>query len=526
MSPRQKSEPLTNRERQARWRARQKAKAAGAPPPDAVLLDPAGELARWSREKLKVPPGHANAGQPMELPVFIVDFLRAGWRSPESALSVARKNAKSAGIAVLMLGHLCGPLATPAWRGAVASVNKPKAKELLDQVEAIAVASRLPVKVYRTPWPGRIEGPAGGMFEVLSSDASAGHASGFDLVCVDETGLLEERDRSLLAGLRSSVSARGGRVVHISVRGDSPLFREVLENPANVVHVHAAPAGSALDDREAWRAANPTLGVVKMESYMVGQVRRLAGAPLDEADFRAFDLNEELNPSREMILAPSDLEACYADDDQIPERSGPVVLGLDVGEATSATAAVAIWPDTGRLESWMAFGDVPDLKTRGKKDNANYLAMEDRGELKTYPGRVVPVAEFLGDVAEALGDSVVHQAAADNYKRAELSDWLDASKAGWPFQWRRVGAGPSGGRDVRSFQRLIIDRKLRMRANLSLGTAIRNSVLRRDHNGNPGIDKARQRGRIDVLSAAIIAAGLAESMMTNPQDTGFTVIAF
>ena len=35
--------------------------------------------------------------------------------------------------------------------------------------------------------------------------------------------------------------------------------------------------------------------------------------------------------------------------------------GFDFGEATSATAAVAIWPATGRFESWMAFGDMPAL---------------------------------------------------------------------------------------------------------------------------------------------------------------------
>ena len=75
----------------------------------------------------------------------------------------------------------------------------------------------------------------------------------------DETGLFTERARDLLAGLRSSVSAKAGRVLHISVRGDSPLFREVLENPATMAHVYAAPDGCALDDRSAWAAANTGL---------------------------------------------------------------------------------------------------------------------------------------------------------------------------------------------------------------------------------------------------------------------------
>ena len=37
-----------------------------------------------------------------------------------------------------------------------------------------------------------------------------------------------------------------------------------------------------------------------------------------------------------------------------PKRQGPVVMGLDCGEATSGTAAFAIWRETGRCESWLA----------------------------------------------------------------------------------------------------------------------------------------------------------------------------
>ena len=84
-------------------------------------------------------------------------------------------------------------------------------------------------------------------------------SSSFDLVLVDETGLMPERSRELLAGLRSSVSAKGGRIVHISVRGDSPLYAEILNNPAVVKRVYTALEGCELDDETAWHAANPGL---------------------------------------------------------------------------------------------------------------------------------------------------------------------------------------------------------------------------------------------------------------------------
>ena len=267
--------------------------------------DPVGVLATWAAETLIVPPGHPRSGEPMALPDFAVAWLSEAWDAHESALSTARKNAKSAIAAILALGYLCGPLRRPGWRGAVASLDKNKAAELRRQVAEIAEASGLDVKVRRSPYPGVIES-ATGTLDTLSADKNAGHASGYDLVIVDETGLFPLRARDLLAGLRSSVSARAGKIRHISIRGDSILFLEILDNPAVVSHVHAAPDGCDIADEAAWRAANPGLGTIKALSYMHDEVARVRGVAFDEPSFRAFDLNLALSPTREMVCSPSD----------------------------------------------------------------------------------------------------------------------------------------------------------------------------------------------------------------------------
>ena len=506
---------LANRDRQRRYRERQRAAKNTAtvlsfPCPE----DPVNELVAWSRDVLKVPVGHPLAGEEMQLPDFAVEFLRAGWGAHESALCIARKNAKSAICAVLSLGYLVGPLRQPGWRGAVASLSKEKANELRNQIESIALASGLDgLRFRRAPYPGRVESSTGTL-EILSSDRTAGHSSSFDTVVVDEVGLMPERSRELLAGLRSSLSAKGGRIIHISVRGDSPLYAEILSNPAVVSHVYAAADACELDDEAAWEAANPGLGTIKLRSYMRNEVERIRGAPGDENSYRAYDLNQALDPTREMLLSPDDLRACFTD--ELPERVGPAFLGFDFGEATSATAATAIWPASGRVECWMAFGDVPPIAERARRDDAPYAQMVDRGELKLYPGRVVPVAGFLADVQGELAGVRVAGAAADSYKDSDTKDFLDRAAVRWPIEFRRVGAGKDGGADVRAFQRLILNRKLAMRPSLALVTAISKSTVRRDPNGNPALDKSTSRGRIDLLSAAIIAAGLAAPAFDRP----------
>ena len=155
---------LASRERQRRWRERQKEKKKVEAPvvPLPVPVDPVGALAAWARDELVVPCGHPAAGQPMALPDYAEEFLRAGWGAHESACSVARKNAKSAACAILCLGFLVGPLRVSGWRGAIASLSKEKASELRKQVADIAIASRLgEINIRRSPYPGAIESDTG-----------------------------------------------------------------------------------------------------------------------------------------------------------------------------------------------------------------------------------------------------------------------------------------------------------------------------------------------------------------------------
>ena len=296
------------------------------------------------------------------------------------ACSVSPENrAKSAIVAVYLLGRLVGPIAVPGYRAGVASVTREKAGELKRQMQEIAVASKLEgLRFLRSPAPGRVEGPAGTV-DILSADKSAGHASGFDESIVDELGLLSERDRAFVNGMRTATSARDGRFLALSIHGDAPFTREMIErrdDPGCAVHLYQAPADAALDDPAAWHAANPGLKAgIKSLSYMQDESRRVLLSPTDQSSFRAFDLNQPQSPTREMIFAPSDLRACFTSD--LPERRGDVVIGLDMGEATSASAAVAIWPQSGRCESFMAFGDHPTLIERGKRDGCRYDLMAE-----------------------------------------------------------------------------------------------------------------------------------------------------
>ena len=490
--------------------------------------DPAQALAAWCRDVLKVPSGHPRAGKPLTLPDYGVAFIRDALTHRASLMCIGRKNAKSQIVASYLLARLVGPLRTAGYRAGVCSVNKEKAAELKMLMEQTAEASGLQgLRFRRSPAPGRVESATGAV-DILSADKSAGHSSGFTDAIVDELGLFSERNRALVAGLRSSVSARDGRFIALSIQGDAPFTAEMIDqqdDPSVSVHLYR-PADPDCDimDRDAWHAGNPGIAAgIKSLSYMEDEARRVLLTPADQATFRAFDLNTPQAPGQEMIVTVADWRALVST--EAPPRSGACVVGFDIGESGfHERACVAVWPDSGRMECFGAFADVPDLRERGLRDGVGglYVQMHERGELWTYSGRIVPAGQFLVDCAARLKGERVLVAGADRYRRSAVTTALESAALRWPIMWRGQGASPTadGSADVRAFQNQVLTGWIRPLESLVMASAIRESRLRRDPLGNPALLKHRANGRIDVLSAGVIAAGLAEIYRAKPRGGG------
>lgn len=152
--------------RERRRRKREERVAAQPAPPVIPPFpdDPAQALADWSASNLVVPGGHfKNEFKPLILPDFIVDFIRDIFLHRESILCISRKNAKSACVAVFLLGRLVGPIRIHGYRGGVISVSAQKANELKMQMQGIAEASGLEgIEFRRSPAPGHVLSSSGG----------------------------------------------------------------------------------------------------------------------------------------------------------------------------------------------------------------------------------------------------------------------------------------------------------------------------------------------------------------------------
>lgn len=164
----------------------------------------------------------------------------------------------------------------PSGRLIAASLTGKNCAELGRHIEGLALANHLPLRIKRSPSPGAIEGLRESECTLLNSERASGHSVGAEVAIVDEIGLFAENKRGLIDAFISSLStSKHGRLLAISVRGNSPLLTEMLERRKLrhvAIHEYFTPMDRELTDESSWKLSNPGLGTIKDVTYMRKQV--------------------------------------------------------------------------------------------------------------------------------------------------------------------------------------------------------------------------------------------------------------
>ena len=475
----------------------------------------ADDVIQWCESKLIVPAGPLR-GKKFRIPdwqrSFLYDVFNENLR--EVALSVARKNGKSGLVSIILISYLCGPANYPSWRGLVTSLTGLLAKELyMAMLDTLKISGLLgQIEPRMSPAPGFFLGKNNSRLDFLAADKGTGHAVGGDIALIDEAGLLQENSRALWNAMFSSISGRNGKFIAISIQGDGPMFKEMKQranDPKVSWHGYYSDLDCDLEDEVQWHKANPGLkDNIKSIEYMRDTSRKCKVIKADESAFRAYDLNLPQDPLVEVICSLRDWKECEKED---VKEGNYCYVGYDIGGATSMTAAAAFFPQTGLIKLLGGFPASPSLVERGKADNVGslYSDMFRRGELKVYPGRITPVDEFLLDFKKILGNARVILAGADGYRKNEVMTAFEKARIRWPVIWRiGMGARNKVGSDITVFQKAVISKKLKIKPNLMIRSAIGDSCVERDKSGNPVLSKARVKGRIDALVSVVTAVGI------------------
>lgn len=481
---------------------------------------------------LSVPEG-PNAGNPVSLAPFQRQFIQGALAPDTTAaiLSIGRGNGKSAITAGLALGGLLGIWDRQPRREIIAAARtRDQGRIIWDFVAGFAASLPIDLRarlIYRRAPRLEIEfeGDGGGhVLRVIASDGKSALGGAPTMAILDERGHWPlDRGDELEHALLSGLGKRAGRafLISTSASDDTHPFSRWIDEPLpnSYVQEHRPSPGLPADDRESLMIANPGAihGIGADLDWLEAQARRaIARGGSSLTTFRLYNRNERVSgETRDMLLTVDEWLACETDD--LPPRSGPVVIGIDLGGSASMTAAAYYWPDTGRLECLGTFPSMPSLLDRGQADGVarRYEEMQDRGELTTLGDKTVPVAPWLVQVMSHVQGETVQCLIADRYKSAELSEAIQRAGIRVPVIWRST-VWKDSNEDCERFRRAAYDGKVKAQPSLLLRSAFADAVTKRDDSNNIKLTKARSMGRIDPVQASVIAVAEGERRSARP----------
>ena len=350
---------------------------------------------------------------------------------------------------------------------------------------------------------------------VVGSDSKRAHGWRANLIVCDEPSQWGPRGELLAAAIRTALGKRkDGRAVFIGTRpsSDAHFFARLLEEKDKSVF-SLAYAADADDDPFAvktWRKANPAMkhGMPDIE-VLRAEARMARRDPAELATFRSLRLNQGVSEVDSQHLIDSTVWRSI-ETETLPPREGPYSLGIDLGGTGAFCAAAGWWPQTGRLEGFVACGTKPPLSERALADGVSgiYEAMYERDELVMIGHRITPVGKFLREAINRFGRP--QAIAADRYRAGELEDGVMEEGLTLPEPtWRGQGYR-DGAQDVRAFRAAVLEGKVAAPVSMAMRAALSEAKTVTDMSANEKLAKSgegqhRRRGRDDLAAAIILS---------------------
>ncbi|MFV1944194.1 terminase TerL endonuclease subunit [Pseudomonas luteola] len=473
-------------------------------------------------EKYLVTPEGADVGKPLVLAEFQKQFIRDIYDNPagtrRAILSVSRKNGKSGLIAGLILAHLVGPEAKQNSQLVSGAMSRDQAALVFNLASKMVMQSPALSKIVRiVPSGKRLIGlPLNTEFRALAADGKTAHGLSPVLAILDEIGQIRGPQSDFVDAITTSQGAHENPLliaISTQAANDADLLSQWIDDakqskdPRIVCHLYAAPKGCDLLDEEAWKAANPALGLFRSLDDLREQMHQAERMPSMSNTARNLLLNQRVSLDSPFI-SPDVWMAC--DDDPAP-FDGPVYAGLDLSARTDLTALVLIGK-AGNVWQVQPYFWTPEqgIFDRAKKDRAPYDQWAAEGYLRTTPGASVDYEHVAADLAEILSDVDIQAVAFDRWRMDIFKKELDRLGLDLPL----VPHG-QGFRDMApaldALEAELLNGRIAHGNHPVLTMCAANAIAVKDPAGARKLDKSRRTGRIDGLQALAMAMGAAQA---------------
>lgn len=432
-------------------------------------------------------------------------------------LSMARKNAKTAFSAFLLLLHLCGPEARANSQLFSAAQSRDQAAILFELAAKIVRMSPdlNAVVVIRDTAKQLLCPELGTLYRALSADATTAYGLSPVFVVHDELGQVRGPRSELYEALETASAAQQSPlsiVISTQAPTDADLLSLLIDDAKSGadhrVKVELCTAPEHLDpfSEDAISAANPHLDVFMNREEVFRQAADAKRMPSREAAYRNLILNQRVEASSPFVAR----EVWYENGADPESLDGKEVWGgLDLSSVSDLTALVLVSAAGDvRTTAWLP---SEGLAEKSRVDRVPYDEWAAKGHLLTTPGRAIEyeyVAEHLRGVFDRCKVKAI---AFDRYNMKHLRPWLE--KAGFTeaelARFVEFGQGfVSMSPALRDFESKLLAKKLRHGNHPVLNMCARNCVVATDPAGNRKFTKAKSTGRIDAMVSLAMAVGV------------------
>ena len=469
-----------------------------------------------------VTPEGADVGKPLLLADFQKKFIRDVYDNPNGTrrayLSVGRKNGKSGLIAALLLAHLVGPEAKLNAQLISGAMSRDQAALVFNlAAKMVQLSAKLSSIVRIVPSGKRLLGlPLNTEFRALAADGKTAHGLSPVLAILDEVGQVRGPRSDFVDAIVTSQGAHADPlllVISTQAASDADLLSVWLDDakassdPRIVCHLYTADPDADLLDEQAWKDANPALGLFRSRDDLAEQMKQAKRMPSAENSARNLLLNQRVS-TESPFVSPEVWSSCGSEPLSL---DGPVYAGLDLSARTDLTAFVLVGQVAGKWHVYPTFWTPEQgLADRARKDRVPYDLWVKQGFLRTTPGATVDYAFVAREISEMLADCDIQAIAYDRWRIELLKKEFANIGADLPLQ-----AWGQGFKDmapaIDHLEAELLNGRICHGMNPVLGMCAANTIVTKDPSGSRKFDKSRATGRIDGMQALAMAMGIAQS---------------
>lgn len=473
---------------------------------------------QWIESHCRIPDGKL-VGKPVKLTEAQKRWIKRIYDTPTRTfiLSMARKNAKTATSAFLLLLHLCGPEARPNSQLYSAAQSREQAAVLFGYAsKVVRMSPDLSEYVLIRESAKQLACPElGTVYRALSAEASTAYGLSPVFTVHDELGQVKG-PRSELYEAMETASAAHESPLSIIISTQAPTDGDLLSlliddaktgaDPAIKVELYTADKDLDPFSEEAIRQANPHFDDFMNKEEVFRTAENARRLPSRENEYRNLILNQRVE-ARSPFVARTIWDENGGECDV---RPGDVVYGgLDLSQVSDLTALVLVSESGGVLPTFWLPGE--GLEEKSRADRVPYDVWAREGFLETTPGRSIEYEFVAYRLREVFSEYRVAAIGFDRFNMRHLRPWLE--RAGFTdadlekfvdFGQGFVSMSPA----IRELEARLLAKKLRHGKHPVLAMCAANAVTVSDPAGNRKFAKQKATGRIDGMVALAMAIGV------------------